>query len=189
MKRSDKFPELLDETWLRDQYETLGKSCPQIATELGCTSHLVAYRANQFGIKLRGRHGGRWEPIPCERCGEDFTPSSSTARFCSKECRLGTIPCEQCGHQFAARLPKKWQDKSGNQRVYHSRFCSSECHKEWLVENSAYQYVNAQGYVVLTTPTARPVAHLIAEALEILKAYAPEHLANEPDEGDAVTLF
>ena len=177
MKRSERYPQLLDEAWLREQYETLGKTCPQIAAELGCTSHLVAYRANQFGIQLRGRYGPRWEPKPCERCGEEFTPSGGTARFCSEECRCGTIDCEQCGQSFAPRRPKEWTDKSGNRHVYPVRFCSLECRKEWLIENSAYRYINSQGYVVLTEPSARPVSVLIAEALEILEAHAPDRLA------------
>src|ERR1700759_5067951 len=114
MKRSDKYPQLLDEKWLREQYETLGKSCPQIAAELGCTSHLVAHRANQYGIKLRGRHPGKWRSKYCEREKKEVPPSGPAARFCSGECRLGTTKCKQSGKEFVLRLPSNYQANAGS---------------------------------------------------------------------------
>jgi hypothetical protein len=150
MKRSEKYPQLLDEAWLREQYETLGKSCPQIAAELGCTSHLVAHRANQYGIKLRGRHGGKWRTKQCERCGADFTPSGPAARFCSAECRVGTMPCEQCGAEFVPTLPKNVQQGDGTWHAYKRRFCSHECLTAWRGENCSHRWVNSEGYVEIT---------------------------------------
>lgn len=152
MKRSTRFSQLLDEAWLRDQYEAQGKTCAQIAAELGCKAHTVAYRANQYGIQLRGRHGGRWEPKRCERCSTEFTPSGPAAKFCSKECRLGTKPCEQCGNTFPLTPPKSWQDKSGGWRAYQRRFCSHECLTAWRGENCAHRWVNSEGYVEVTVP-------------------------------------
>ena len=183
MKRSQKFPQLLDADWLRDQYETQGKTCPQIASELGCTSHLVAYRANQHGIKLRGVHGGRWEPKLCARCGEEFTPSGPASMFCSKECRLGTRPCEQCGQRFAPTPPKNWQDKSGDWRAYQRRFCSQECFVAYRELHATAERITSEGYVEVNFDVINAE---VERAMEILAKYAPEALNLKllaPEEG------
>jgi hypothetical protein len=147
MIRSRDYGQLLDVDWLREQYETLGKTCAQIAAEVGCKPHTVARRANQHGIKLRGRHGGIWEPKRCERCGDEYEPSGPAQRFCSAECRCGTKPCEQCGREFPLTPPQQVK-----QRVYQRRFCSFECQTAWRADNCSHRYVNSEGYVVVVKP-------------------------------------
>jgi hypothetical protein len=174
MKRSGQFSQLLDEAWLRDQYETQGKTCPQIATEVGCTPAMVAYRANQHGIKLRGRHGGHWEPKLCERCGDEFTPSGPAAKYCSKECRLGTKACKHCGREFAALPPSKRQSRSGDLRSYDRQFCSQECFAAWKQLHASGRHINSEGYVVLDLDILQSQVN---RAIEVLYNYAPESLA------------
>lgn len=142
MIKQGKYPNLADAAWLRDQYLTQGKSSIEIATDLGCTPSWVQLRLNQFGIKMRGRHYGKWNLKWCEKCGAEFTPSGPAQRFCSLACRSGTKPCEQCGEPFVIPPPNKVKGA-----VYHRRFCSFECQKIWRAENCRKRYVNSQGYV------------------------------------------
>lgn len=60
-----RFPELHDEAWVRDAYETQGLSGPQIAAELGCHPSSVETALNRFGIATRdvGGHWRRYEEL------------------------------------------------------------------------------------------------------------------------------
>lgn len=149
MKRARNFPQLDDEEWLRNEYETLGKNCGEVAAIVGCSRALVEMRIHEFGIRMRGRHYGKWNSKNCERCATSFTPSGPAARFCSKECRMGTKECEQCGNEFALTAPQKWKDGTGKWRAYQRRFCTFECRQEWWQANSIHRYTTSGGYVVL----------------------------------------
>jgi len=144
------FPQLANRKWLEDQYAAQGKSCPEIAAELGCTAGAVEYRLHQFGISVRGRHYGRWNPKLCERCGKSFTPGGPAARFCSAACRYGIRECEQCGKTYTAVPEQRKKDVT-----YLRKFCSFECRQAAWAQQSRdrqadptlYRRVNANGYV------------------------------------------
>lgn len=148
--RPGKHPQLANADWLRDQYGTQGKSCPQIAAEVGCTPGAVERRLHQFGIPVRGRHYGHWNDKECVRCGKVYTPSGPAAMFCSKQCQYGTLTCEQCGNEFPA-LP----DQVKKNVTYKRRFCSQECRRAWWDENSKLRWVNQNGYVVMPDPSMK----------------------------------
>ena len=145
--RIGEFPQLADKAWVTGQYVTQGKSCPEIAAELGCTAGAVEYRLHTFDIKVRGRHYGRWNPKNCERCDKEFTPSGPAAKFCSAACRAGTANCEGCGREFPLIAP---QVKNGV--AYPRKFCSFECRKAHWARTSAHRYVDAQGYIEVVVP-------------------------------------
>lgn len=143
------FPQLADKAWVIDQYITQGKSCPEIAAEIGCTAGAVEYRLRHFGVKARGRHYGHWVPKKCERCGDEFMPSGPAAKFCSAACRAGTATCEGCDKEFPLVAPRQ-QVQNGT--VYPRKFCSFECRQAHWARTSAHRYVNGDGYVEIVIP-------------------------------------
>lgn len=63
----------------------------------------------------------------CVECGKTFIAGSSTAKYCSDECRKNYDrhsgifkKCEQCGEEFEVPRSNKGQ-----------RFCSVDCQKKW----------------------------------------------------------
>lgn len=62
------------------------------------------------------------DPIPCEYCGQEFTPHQHNQRFCSARCkeraRMGVtqieLKCPVCGKEFTTCNP-------------HDKYCSREC--------------------------------------------------------------
>jgi len=53
--QGQRFPELYNEAWLRDAYETQGLSCPEIAAEVGCSQPAVGQALARHGIPSRRR--------------------------------------------------------------------------------------------------------------------------------------
>lgn len=145
--RPGKYPQLSDPDWLKDQYLTQGKSSIEIAADLGCVPSNVQARLRQHGIKMRGRHYGKWKSKACEKCGGEFVPSGPAQRFCSLKCRVGTKTCEQCGNDFTLRPPQTRKGAS-----YPRKFCSFECQTAWRGENCAHRYVNSEGYIEIKVP-------------------------------------
>lgn len=144
---ASKYPQLHDAAWLREQYEALGRPAREIAREIGCAEGSVTYHLREFGIPIRGRHHGRWNPKTCERCGKQFTPSGPASRFCSPTCRAGTRACEQCGKEFRIPLPK-----GKHAPVSQKRFCSKDCLYAWRLDNvtrlpTLHRRVNSDGYI------------------------------------------
>lgn len=73
---------------------------------------------------------GRWKK-ECEQCGDVFTASDLRQRYCSKDCSAEqqrdrvSLSCEQCGDTFEVT----------SSRADTARFCSRNCHSEWMVGN------------------------------------------------------
>lgn len=150
--RSGKYPQLADEDWLREQYVTKGKSCPEIAAELGCNAGTVEYRLKRHGIQARGRYPSKWKPKTCARegCGRAFTPSGPAQKFCSLECRpdLRTCAWAPCAKSFRPKPPK-----TAKGSVYSQKFCSFECRQAHWAQTSAHRWVDkTSGYVFVTVP-------------------------------------
>lgn len=68
-KWTSAFSELLDTDWLRDQYETAGRSLASIGLELGCSSSLVRRWVLRHGISLRKTGERPWADITGSRFG------------------------------------------------------------------------------------------------------------------------
>lgn len=145
--RSNRYPQIKDREWLHRKYVVEGRSSIEIATLLGCTPSYVQLRLHEADIKMRGRHYGRWKLKSCERCGQEYTPSGPSQRFCSRICQAGTDKCEQCGQQFL-RTPAK----RVKQVAYRRRFCSSDCQTAWRGENCSHRYLTDQGYIEIVKP-------------------------------------
>jgi len=123
---ANRYPQLLDAEWLRDQYEVQCKSMNQIAGEIGCTSQNVLYRLQQAGISSRSRGSrGALPARSCERCGAEYVPAGPAQRFCSGACLVGIRACEFCGAEFTPSPPKP-----GRHKRYVQRYCSAECRAE-----------------------------------------------------------
>lgn len=137
------FPELYDEAWLRDRYETQGRSAIEIAASLGCNPQSVANGLHRYGIKVRGRWSDKWNPKPCQVCGTEFTPTGPASRYCSPACQWGTAECETCGTTFVKRRP---QPKSPND----NRFCTTKCRWAAVQSRDDYgRYRDKNGYTVI----------------------------------------
>lgn len=54
----------IDQTWLSEQYITLGRSTTDIGRELGCSSSTISKYMRQYGITARQYPGGRPKPDP-----------------------------------------------------------------------------------------------------------------------------
>lgn len=143
------YPQLADEEWLRGRYAT-GLSTIEIAEEIGCTPGAVQFRMRQYGIKARGRHSGKWNPKPCERCGAIFTPSSGSQRFCGFACRAPKLECKGCGKKFTGSAPKRVKHTT-----YPRLYCSMECRRESIGRTASRRYLNQGGYIVIPDPTMR----------------------------------
>lgn len=69
----------------------------------------------------------------CAQCGETFIASDLRQQYCSKDCSAeqqrdrASLICEQCGEEFEVTSSRKDE----------ARFCSRECHSEWMVRNTA----------------------------------------------------
>jgi hypothetical protein len=109
------YPELADAEWLREQYETLGRSQDEIAAALGCAKSTVAFALRRRGIVSRsatarpvvtigerfgklvvveqvsGPGDWRWYRCVCD-CGNSTVSSSNRLRrgqrACSPACGL-----------------------------------------------------------------------------------------------------
>jgi hypothetical protein len=154
MAYPSKYPQLKDRTWLVEQYVDRRRSSIEIAEELGCGPSLVQTRLRENGIRMRGRHSGKWKPKTCERCSVDFIPSGPAARFCSAACRAGTAVCESCGKTFVKRQTRG--PKSAKDNLY----CTYTC--RWAAARSRDdygRYLNSEGYVILDKRwSARPAS-------------------------------
>jgi biotin operon repressor len=80
-------------------------SATAIADELGCSATAVNHMLHQHKIPLRGRAESKaisshYKTRACDRCGKQFLPRSSGARYCSVECRTSGPPAE--------RLQQRW---------------------------------------------------------------------------------
>jgi len=152
---ASKYPQLHDEVWLRDQYVHMGRNGKEIGKDVGCNAHTVYYHLREFGIPIRGRHHGRWNPVACERCGREFVPSGPAARFCSKDCRAGVSTCNQCGQEFPNRIGDYKKAP-----IRRNRFCSKSCEWDWRRANShrlptEHRRVRVDGYVEINTGPPR----------------------------------
>jgi hypothetical protein len=134
-----------------------------IGKEVGRNAHSVYHHLREFGIPIRGRHHGRWNPKVCERCGKTFTPSGPASRFCSPTCRAGTRPCEWCGKEF--RIPAKERAKEPRSQ---KRFCSRDCLNAWRKESivrepTFHRRITDEGYVEINVgpPRGRVKEHIL----------------------------
>ncbi len=91
----------------------------------------------------------------CMRCGRTFTPTGPAARYCSRECFLGTFTCERCGSEFLGSPSKP-------KNVDHQRFCSKRC---WYAYKGRDKKSRAGGYVLINAgrgyPGARPDGRML----------------------------
>lgn len=75
-------------------------SAAAIADELGCSLTAVNHMLHQHKIRVRGRAeakaiAGHYKTRACARCGKQFRPKSSGARYCSWDCRTSGPPTER----------------------------------------------------------------------------------------------
>lgn len=133
----------LDDDELARLYES-GMDTTQLAARFRVSRSTIANRLKRRGVKLRGRHYGRYAAKACERCGSTYTPSGPAARFCSDACRLGTARCESCGSEFVKRATQ------GSKSPRDNRFCSYECRWKAARSRDGYgRYLDSNGYVIL----------------------------------------
>ncbi len=81
---------LKSESWLRENYDELRRSCREIAGELGCHYASVASALRRFGIKTRPWVRCKETEKHCEFCNASFPVGGygrpAKRRFCSKQC-------------------------------------------------------------------------------------------------------
>lgn len=134
---------MVSDEFLREKYEA-GLSSREVADLCGMSAKGVQYRLRKMGLKMRGRHYGRWQPKPCASCSREFTPSGPAAKFCSAACRFGTARCESCGENFTKRPTQ------GSKTANDNRYCSYRCRWAGAQSRDDYgRYLNAEGYVIL----------------------------------------
>lgn len=174
-RRWSKWPELTDAEWLTRHYVAKGLSCPQIAEALGCIPGTVEHALKRAGIPRRavGRTR-RFHPRPCERCGDQFTPTGPAQQYCSPECRTGQRECLACAQLFTPdKLPTGTQGPSAQQ------YCSHEC-RQWVIVQKGLEAsdrrrasrtprrrVNDNGYVEIYYG-ARGGGHYVLEHREVM---------------------
>ena len=152
MDSRQKYPQLADSAWLRDQYEVQRKSCGDIALEVGCSRASVEQWLHKHGIQARGRYPGKWKPKPCPRCGTVYTPTGPAQKFCSLACRPDVRNCEECGKEFRPKPPQKDNRPKSKGAVYPQKYCSMDCRKANWARTSAHRYVGSEGYIVIKVP-------------------------------------
>lgn len=111
MPRGVRYPQLQDREWLRRRYEDIPMSAPAIADELGCSVTAVNHMLQQHRITRRGRAEAKatavhYKTRSCTRCGRQFLPKSSGARYCSLECRTSGPPTPHTGPQRRTVFPQ-----------------------------------------------------------------------------------
>jgi hypothetical protein len=135
----------LDEQ-LKADYEA-GLNTPELARKYHLSKDTAANRLKRQGVKLRGRHYGRWNPKVCVICEQQYIPSGPAARFCSDACRLGTENCRACGKQFVRRPPQSLGKPKGPRDNF---YCSQSCRWADARTRDEYgRYVSSEGYIVL----------------------------------------
>ena len=122
MDKRTKYPQLTDSDWLAGEYGGKGRSCTDIATEVGCSPALVDLRLREFGIPRRSR-GDRTmlSEKSCARCGELYQPSGPAQRFCD-ECWL-VKTCQDCGREFKLSAEERTKNRAGR------KLCDACCVK------------------------------------------------------------
>lgn len=83
--------QLKDESWLRDEYLSEGRTCADLADQLGVTDLTVSRWLRRHDIPTRPAHKPAKErvTITCHNCGDDFDtlPSrADRAKYCSRGC-------------------------------------------------------------------------------------------------------
>lgn len=134
---------MTSDEFIREKYES-GLSSREVGELCGMSANGVQYRLRRMGVKMRGRHYGRWKPKACTTCGKEFTPSGPAAKFCSKACQYGTAICRSCKKTFVKR------ETNGSKSANDNLYCSYECRWADVRTRDSYgRYLNSEGYVVL----------------------------------------
>jgi hypothetical protein len=157
MAQKSKYPQLMDETWLRTEYVEKRRSTVEIGVEIGCSPAMVQVRLRALGIKMRGRWSNKWEEKACERCLAQYVPSGPAQRFCSDACRRGTAKCESCGKVFVKRQTRT---PANLKAPRDNKYCTVEC--RWAAARSRDdygRYLTSEGYIVLEKRWRDPTLH------------------------------
>lgn len=106
MSKRAKFPQSADRDWLTREYGEKGRSCTDIAAEVGCSAGNVDLRLRQFGVPRRGRgqSTGLREKI-CERCTQAYQPTGPAQKRCDG-CWL-IKSCQDCGQEFKVNAAER----------------------------------------------------------------------------------
>jgi 5-methylcytosine-specific restriction endonuclease McrA len=105
--------------------EELPHRCPDCDTAFHDRQGLVSHHTQKHDGRLAGYDK------TCGVCGEDFTTSKKSVKYCSPECgsraqrKRVTLECERCGDNF----------ETTPSQVDGKRFCSIECKGEWFSEH------------------------------------------------------
>lgn len=125
----------------------LNKGYGEIAKALGTTKENVRYYLSKHNLK-RG-YDYRCEKVKCEYCETEFKQKTITQKYCSAKC--------SSKHYRLIHFPKKERIiKNKEEKVYEKiycvecgkeinrskfgkkKYCSKECHKQWLKNNPRY---------------------------------------------------
>lgn len=100
----------------------LSHTCPDCGKAFHGRRGLISHHAQKHDGRLAG-----YDRV-CGVCGESFTTSKKSMKYCSPECgseaqkKRVTVTCEWCDTEFDT-IPSKVDDK---------RFCSLDCKTDWF---------------------------------------------------------
>ena len=157
--------------------QQIAVTCIKCGTEVRRSPSVIAKnKGGKFYCSLAcaGRKSGRPRTKPhrvCPQCSDEFYPTNSGSRFCSKKCydafqRRNRIErtCAHCKRTFGVKLSEE-RKATGSSTGKGVRFCSKRCESlgkfkrgldRW--HNDKPLRVNRQGYVYAWQPD-HPDAH------------------------------
>jgi hypothetical protein len=107
-----RYPQLADRDWLAGEYVDKGRSCADIAAEVGCTASNVDLRLRQLGVPRRGR-GQRTtlREKMCVRCKQAYQPNGPAQRMCDGCWSIKK--CQECGREFQLSAEERSRHRPG----------------------------------------------------------------------------
>jgi ribosomal protein S27AE len=122
MPGKTRYPKLADRDWLAGEYCDKGRSCADIAAEIGCTASAVDLRLREFGVPRRSKGARTYLRAKfCARCGELYQPSGPAQQLCDECWFIKT--CQECGSEFKLALDERRKGQPGR------KLCNECCSK------------------------------------------------------------
>lgn len=109
-----RYPKLADRDWLAREYSDKGRSCVDIAAEIGCTASAVDLRLREFGVPRRPKGARTFLRAKfCDRCGELYQPVGPAQQFCDECWAIKT--CQECGAEFTISAEERRKNRGTRQ--------------------------------------------------------------------------